>query len=127
MERREFVGGLAALAGVQWDEEGLDIESADEWEPLGPGLYFTARQSVDELVARVRSDSERLLADDGEFPSPEVQVYYDRDGVHVDLEGSADSTNLSISNALTPAQAREVAVGLYQAAEELEKRPVSGD
>jgi hypothetical protein len=51
-----------------------------------------------------------------------IYISYDTDGVNVESELEDEMGDLGTLKSFSPEQAREIAVNLYQAAEELERR-----
>jgi hypothetical protein len=122
LTRREALSALGALAATRWDAEGFD-DPPEEWDPIeGP------MDVVDVDPARPSLTGEGplggFLLDRDDVADAALSVWYDRPGVYVSLEveGEGD-VYAGGSGMLDPDQARDLAVALYQAAEELERRP----
>ncbi|MFB6201358.1 MAG: hypothetical protein ABEI98_05040, partial [Halorhabdus sp.] len=51
LTRRQYLGGVAALAASRWENEDYDIQNVENWEPLGNSLYVTGEITPDEVTA----------------------------------------------------------------------------
>lgn len=120
LERREVLQALGALAAAGWDADGVDLNRADEWgERIAADVGQVDLQggAAEIMTAHAHAGVERDAATGG---FGEV-AYADRHGVAVSAEIDTDGApSASAAAYLTPEAARELAVALYQAAEELE-------
>lgn len=127
MQRRDFMSAVAALAATRWDNEDYDIENAEEWEPIDSGTYETGRFSPDYLSASGQGKFASWLLEDDDLPERTMEVFYSPQAVHLTFEGSDGDVRAGGLADLTTDQARDLAAALYQAAEELDRRPVVDD
>lgn len=124
MQRREFIGGVAALAATRWENEDYDIEN---WDPMEGGSYTTGsftptsmRTSGDGTVAGWLLEADDLV-------QMTVEVFYDTSGVHLTIEGNGDDVYGGAQSEFDPHEAKEAAAALYQAAEEYQRRTEEAD
>jgi len=123
MQRREFMGGVAALAATRWESEDYDIDNVENWGPLGSSLYITGEITPDEVTASADGKYGGVAFNDDDFTERVAQVTYWSEGVSLDIEAKGDENVRSgVLAGLTTDQARELAAMLYQAAEELDQR-----
>jgi len=122
MQRREFMGGVAALAATRWENEDYDIENAEDWEPIEGGSYTTGTF----VPATMRTSGEGAvtswLLEDAEFEDRTTEVFYDTSGVHVTIEGSSEDLYGGAIGEFDPDEAKQLAAALFQAAEEYDRR-----
>jgi len=123
LTRREAMNGVAALAASRWAADGLDIEDADEWEPPTGGSYDTGMFEPDGISTSGHGQVADWLLEDADFTDRTLKVFYDDGEVHLTMEGSADDVRAGALATLTTEQARELGAALYQAGEELDRRP----
>ena len=112
----------ADLAALRWDREGLEADRMDEWEDLRGHNYSVGRLAVDDLTASVVGEYGHITVDAGQAESPALAVDYSDQSISLELNGQLGSGTAGALANLTPAQAREAAAMLAQAAEELERR-----
>jgi hypothetical protein len=123
LTRRQYLGGVAALAASRWENEDYDIQNVENWDPLGNDLYVTGAITPDEVTASTDGEYGRLTFNDEDFTERTAQVTYWTDGVSLDIEATgAGNVRAGQLLGLTTDQARELAAILFQAAEELDRR-----
>ena len=127
MQRREFMGGVAALAATRWENEDYEIENADEWEPLKGGSYTTGTFVPESMRTSGEGAVAGWLLEDDEFEDRTVEVFYDTSGVHLTIEGSGDDLYGGAIGEFEPDAAKQLAAALFQAAEEYDRRPEVDD
>lgn len=98
-----------------------DLED-DEWEPIRGGVYKTVSVTPREFRSSGDSQSVGWLIEDGDTDDRDVEVFYTPDGVTVGVGGRGNGLRADAAAELSTDRARELAVGLYQAAEELDHR-----
>jgi hypothetical protein len=119
MERRDFLQGLAAATAAQWE----DLEDIEDLEPLGHEVYSTGEISPEEIVGHADGKYGGVAFEEEDFTNRMAEVWYWKNGVSLDIEAEGEDTVSSGQLlTLTPRQARELAVNLFQAAEELDRR-----
>jgi hypothetical protein len=123
LTRREAMNGVAALAASRWAADGLDIADADEWEPPTGGSYETGTFEPDKILTSGNGQVADWMLDDADFTDRTLEVFYDDGEVHLAMDGSADAVRAGALATLTTEQARELGAALYQAGEELDRRP----
>lgn len=122
MNRRETLQTLAALAAGRWASEGWDPDEMENWDEIGGGVYNTTELDLASYYASVNSVVLHWEEAD-RFEAGKLVVAYDEKDVTLITAGEAELFDASSLVELDPDQAREVAVALYQAAEEHERRP----
>jgi len=122
MQRREFMGGVAALAVTRWENEDYDIENVENWNPLVGGTYNVGTFTPQLLTTSGDGPVSDWLLEDDEFADRTMEVYYDPDAIHLTFEGEGDGVRGGGLAELTTDQARDLAAALFQAAEELDRR-----
>lgn len=127
MQRRTFLGAVATLAGTRWENEGYDIENADEWEPLDGGTYNTGSFTPMELMSSGEGEFAGWLIEDDDLSERTMEVFYDSNAIHLSFEGSGGDMRAGGLGSLSPDQARNLGAALYQAGEELEWRREAND
>lgn len=127
MQRREFMGGVAALAATRWDSEDYDIENAENWEPPTGGTFETGTFTPKLVTTSGDGKIGGWLLEDTDFTERTMEVFYDDGGVHLTIEGKGDDVRGGGLAELDTDQARNLAAALYQAAEELDRRPEADD
>lgn len=126
MERRGFMGAVAAAALASYDDEPFGPEDIDEWDPMdGNGIYTTG----DVEAAMLRTEIEGPI---GGAATPligladaSVQSYYPggNGGVLLGADARGEQVSTTVGIELDPETAKELAAALYRAAWELENRP----
>lgn len=119
--RRQYLGALAAGAAANWDAAEYDIENVDEW---GDRVEHVEIGSFDPASFRSSGDlgCSGYLVENQDVERPTAEVWYDGSGVALTLEAALDGGDYSGAvGEFTPEEARELAVAVYQAAEELEQ------
>lgn len=122
MERRTFMGGVATLAAARWNDEGVDIEAVEAWEPLDGGVYHTGRFTPQAVQTSGDGTKAGWSLSDDDFSDRTMEVFYSPDAVNLTFEGTGDPVWGGGLAELTTDQARELAAALFQAAEELDRR-----
>lgn len=127
--RRTFMEGVASMAAANWAEADYDIEDAENWDPVQGGLYivdeFTPSQIITTATVHADDPFHRVNCEifPEQLPERDVIISYDPSAVNVEIDGSGEDRRGGSLASLTPEQAREVAAAIYQAAEELDRRP----
>lgn len=119
--RRGYLGALAAGATVNWENAEYDIENVDEW---GEKIEHVNIGSFDPSAFRSDADlgCSGFLVENDSVERPTAEVWYDNGGVTVSLEADlVDDDYAGNAGEFDPDEAREFAVAIYQAAEELER------
>lgn len=119
--RRQYLGALAAAAAASWEDADYDIENVDEW---GDKIEHVNIGSFGLSLFRSNADLgySGFLVENDSVEEPTAEVWYDGDGVTVSLEADlADGHYSGSAGEFDPDEAREFAVAIYQAAEELER------
>lgn len=106
MQRRQFLGAAAALGGLSADSEPAELESG------GNLRRHVEKQNVGRF-------SGGITADTGGEATVHVSAHPHQRSIPVALELSMDCLNMSA--ALEPAEAREAAQALLDAAEYVEQ------
>lgn len=119
--RREFMEGVAVLASARWDEEPYDIEDAENWDPVETD-HTTGQFTPSRIWTSCDGPIGGLQIRD-ELDDHDLDVWYDAGGVNVDFEGRSEEFRATAGCTFSPKEARELAAALYQAAEELDRRP----
>lgn len=125
MNRREALQSLAALASAAWTAEGLDPEMAgEEWDRIdGSAGYTVGEFAPDGMIVSGDSPMSTFIFDGDRIHERFLGVYYDSRGVNLDIEATGeDWIRAGSLTWLSAEQAREVAVAIYMAAEEQERR-----
>lgn len=122
LSRREALESLAALASARWAAEGHDPDEIENWTPIGTGHL------IGELEPEALSYSTRGPGFHADLRGPELEdrslrLRYGDGEIWISTEAEAGDRLGSHLTAVDAEDARELAVWLYQAAEELERRP----
>ena len=115
------LSSLATAVGMAYTNADFDVD--DEWCWDGTGPHQTAHTDIQDPMGGVLGP----ICDAHFEPShleggAEAEVRYDYNGVYIDLEATGEDARLAMSGVLTNEQARELAVGLWQAAKERDWR-----
>lgn len=127
--RREYMGGLASLAAAEWATEDYDIENAENWDAPVGGVWTVANMAPKQIIASAATGFGTMEYDDKNFTQREVEVTYTESGVNVDIDAEGDEPDhgakprVGALATFDPEGARELAVAIYMAAEELDRRP----
>lgn len=125
--RRDALQALAALASARWAEEGIDFDRADEWGDLSGGIRRTGEIDAAAAGAVVRAPFGTAGVDRENSSEATVTVAYDdTERVRLSTMIEAGEAYADSGTELDPDDARELAVALYQASEELEAWTGSG-
>lgn len=131
--RRQYMSGLASLAAAEWATKDYDIENAENWDPVTDGDYLTGEVSPEYVMGSASGTHAHMAFERDDLRDTTAHVLYNHTGVSVELggseEGEDDPVERNYVGALahfTPDQARDLAVAIYMAAEELDRRPESG-
>jgi hypothetical protein len=121
MARREFLEGVAALAGTRWEEEDYDIDDADNWDAMAGGIYETGSVSPALITGSVERPMSAIRVAEDDVDEHHIDVDYTSKGVHcaVEAENADGDVRIGAMCKLTPEQAKELGAILYQAGEEL--------
>lgn len=122
LSRREAMQALSGLAAARWAEQDLDPDEADEWGELRSG-YETGRHELRAASAVARGPFGGGAAFRDDVTDARATVTYGHStgvSVHLDAE-AAGADEVSAGLDLEPDEARELAVSIYCAAEELER------
>lgn len=118
---------VAALAALRWADVDYDVRNVGEWGALS-GVHTVGVGETAEMDCRVESDSASMEFEEGRLTDTKAYLSFDEDGVTVSLEGHGDREAFVAAGALlTPAQCRELAAMLAQAAEEQERWSEASD
>lgn len=118
--RRSILETIAALAAARWDAEGFGPEDVDGWEGPTGGIRETGEFSPMRMLTSGEGPAAMWRMEDRKFEKRTLRVLYDHGGVQVDIEAEGDGVRGGTLVELQPDQARQLAVSLYQAAEEQE-------
>jgi hypothetical protein len=118
--RRSILRTIAALAATRWDNEGFGPGDVDGWEGPTGGVRETGEFAPTWMLTSGEGPAAMWRMGDRKFDERTLHVLYDHDGVQVDVEAEGDGVRGGALVELQPEQARELAVSLYQAAEEQE-------
>lgn len=119
-EGHESIARKNSLVDLRVAGPIVEIESCD---PMGGGNFRTGMFTPEKIKTNGNGSSCNWMVDDGQLTERTVEIYYDREGVHVVLEGKGDDVHGDAKAMVDVDQAREFAAALYQAAEELDRRP----
>lgn len=119
VNRRQYMAGVAALAGARWEAEDID---PDDTEPLEGGNYTTGEFTPQRIIATGKSNVAGWTIEDDDVTDRLLEVFYDTEDVNLTIQGESDDVLASELAVLTPHQARQLGAALYQAGEELERR-----
>jgi hypothetical protein len=124
MKRREYLAALSAAVAARRESGGSECEP-EEWEPIGTKIFRVGEVATsgahfygDSIVAGWNISNDQL-------DERRAIVEYDRDEVLLNVKGKRGGDRMSFGSgvALSVDEARDLAVALFQAAEEKEKRP----
>lgn len=121
MERRSFIESLAALAAAR-RSDGVNSSEIDGWHDADADDLATGDVAPEEVTVSATGPLGEWLLEDAALSDRRLEVSYDALNILLSVEGSGDDVDTGTLTALTPEQAREVAVALYQAADEHERR-----
>lgn len=122
MNRREAMQSLVAAATARWTAEGWNPQEMEDWEPVTSGIYGYERWGFEATEMSGHVNGPITHAEIDEFSSREIRVAYTEKGVWLDVDGKVEEITVGALATLSPEQAKDIAVALYQAAEELERR-----
>lgn len=121
--RRQCMAGVAALAGVRWEDEDID---PDDTEPLEGGMYTTGEFVPERVFATGESGAARWAIEDPFLTDRAVDVFCDPQHVNLNIHGEGDDIRAGQLAVLSAEQARQLGAALFQAGEELERRQDGG-
>lgn len=135
MERRSFMEGVAALAGVRWADQDVDVDELTSGAEAGDdptleeiaaergGPYTTGEFTPPGFMHRTGFRVGEIVMWGDDFDEFDLAVQYDYNGPYIAQEfASDDGDQVDLMTKLTPEQARQLGAALYQAAEEHESR-----
>ena len=125
MNRREYISALSSLTAAQWDGEGWP--DPEEWPPIGDGGIIVDDVSVSDLTTYADGTIGMWNIMPGDVDEGTVEVDYTEDYIHVGVHGVGELIETGAGFELTSDQARDLAVALYRAAEEKDRRPTEDD
>jgi len=118
--RRSILETIGALAATRWDAEGFGPEDVDGWAGPTGGVRETGQFAPTWMLTSGEGPAASWRMENQKFDERTLRVLYDHGGVQVDIEAEGDGVRGGALVELQPEQARELAVSLYQAAEEQE-------
>lgn len=119
LPRRAVLQGLAAAAAAS---SPLERTEALEWEHDAGGTYISHRGTFEHLYGHLYGGLVHVDLEADDFTDHRAEVMYDRSGIHLNIDAESDEVSLGALAKLTNEQAREIAIALWQAAEEQEMR-----
>lgn len=121
--RRGYLGGVAAAAVARWEDEEYDLENVEEWDPMDTHSFTTGEFTPEAAGTNGEAPYSGWMVEDDVLNERKATVFYDADGVTVSIGGDSDDGMWFGSHVeFTPADAKEYAAAVFQAAEELERR-----
>ena len=120
--RRDVLQLLAGATIARWESEGHAPDEVDDWELPKRSWWEIGRVSAQSARGTAVSGTAKIKFFPENIDSAGIYVSYDTDGVNVESELEDEMGDLGTLKTFSPEQAREIAVNLYQAAEELERR-----
>lgn len=119
--RRESLDELKALTDSQLEEEDHDIENVEEWGEFD-SVYDVGSYSPHSVSFKADGEVSAFLFEDKFFDEREAEVFYDSSSVTISLQAKGeDPLSASAGAEFTPEEAKEIAVGIFQAAEEMSR------
>lgn len=121
MNRRELIQSITAAVAADYDAAEYSIDGEWEWGERG-GLYRTASIRPEEISGSLESDL--LCADLGpdDLSNFDVQAQYDRRGVKLNMHVGGEVGEFGLLANLSEDEARELAIGLWQAVDQRQRR-----
>lgn len=122
MNRREVLQALGAAASAAWVEEGYDPSDLQSWRDEGGPYSTTQEVTPTSIMPFAEGRFASFSTPRGAFEERSVEVFYDSEDIVLAGQANSDDLKVDMSIGFSPEAAREVAVALYQAAEEFEAR-----
>lgn len=113
-------GGLAAAANVKWDDLGFHPDESEDWGDLDGSVERRLVNTEGAMDASVDGKWGGFGFEEGAFEDESVSVSYSRTGLLLAFDATAEDTRLGAGASLDPQEAREIALGLWMAADEFE-------
>lgn len=123
ISRREYVLTAATLSGLAEglrEEDGYDLEEMRD-VPEQNALWGSGDVTPQSMASSGYGPAARWSVDDRQLDDVTLNVHYDGITVNLDLEGKSESARAGYLATLDPDQAKEIAVALYRAAEDVEE------
>lgn len=121
MKRRSFIETLAALAAAR-RSDGRQPDDLGGWHDADTDDLTIGDVAPEEVTVSATGSLGEWLLDDAALSERRLEVSYDALNILLSVEASGDTIEAGTLTALTPEQAREIAVALYQAADEHDRR-----
>jgi len=121
MNRREYIAALSSLAASKWADEGWS--EPEEWGPIGNGAYPLDGISGSELVLFADGSIGQWTIEPYDIDETTVEVHYTSEYVRLGVDAEGDEISAGGGFDLTSDEARNLAVALFRAAEEMDRRP----
>lgn len=124
MDRRQFMGAVAAAAFATYDDEEFGPESIDEWgpvdvtTPVGDYEALGSRGILDTRHAAIGLGMDR---DEDELPT-HGEVFYGPDEITLAIQGDDENNSLSVGLQFDAENARHLGAVLFRAGWEHEQR-----
>ena len=115
-----YLASLATAAGMDYTTADFETAGTWTWDDIGP--FFTAHTEMQDPSGGVEGPICDVQYEPPHFETAQVGVRYTAKGVQIDLEATGEEALLSMGGELTNEQARELALGLWQAAQERDWR-----
>lgn len=119
-DRDAYLASLATAVGM--DYTTADFETAGTWTWDDTGPFLTTHTEMLEPSGGVEGPICDVHYEAAHFDTAAADVRYTAEGVQIDLEARGEDAVLAMGGQLTNEQARELAVGLWQAAQERDWR-----
>jgi hypothetical protein len=119
-DRDAYLASLATAVGM--DYTTADFEMAGTWTWDEGGSFQTVYTQMQEASGGVEGPICDVQYEPAHFEAAEAEVRYTIGVVQIHLNASGEDALLAMSGGLTNAQARELALGLWQAAQERDWR-----
>jgi hypothetical protein len=86
LTRRQYIGGVAALAATRWENEDYDIENVENQDSLAHSEVITGEISPKDVTTSADGKYGGVMFSDDDFTERVAQVRYWSDGVSLDIE-----------------------------------------
>lgn len=122
MNRREFIASISAATVAGWEADG-DPPRPEEWDPVSPGVYHVLNVNTEKTILSCETNHWGILLEEADFDESVIQVAYTDEQVTIDIDAEGrDHIHADMFAALDPDAARDLAVAIYSAAEEMDRR-----
>lgn len=124
LSRRDALTAVATAAASHWRESDYEWSNLEEWDEIESGHYPTGKLTPQKMWGSADTRFASLGVESEDTSKQLLKVWYsDSQGVALD-SGAYGDDGLRFGQlaTFTPDDARELAVAIYQAAEELERR-----